>query len=175
METLSHDPFPPKHSPDGRIEVRFAAYEARMSHWILEPIVTRTRDGTTVLEFNGTGWDAGARAPSFPARDRVELHLRRYPEGGTFYDLIIDVEAERCWFAGADHEASTTAEAEALLEVAYQRQVERTAPDYLAQGLCPNCKGQLYGGWLHWLRGRTTVKCEVCGRTWQLPPGAKLH
>ena len=169
------DPFPPKRSPDGRIEVRFDAYEVRMSHWILEPIVIRTRDGATVLSLEGSGWDGGGRAPSFPARDRAELHLMHYPDGKTHYDLVVDVETERCWFPGAEGDDSPATRAEALLEAAHERHVERTAPDQLLQGFCPKCGAQLYGGWLDRLRERKEVTCLVCERTWQLPPGAKLH
>jgi len=167
-------PFPPKRSTDGRIEVRFCAYEARMSHWILEPVVIRTRDGAAVLSLDGTGWD-GDIPPTFPAPDRVELHLRRYPDGNTRYDLFVDVESERCWLAGTEGEASDTSGAETVLEGAYARQVEATAPDLLAQGLCPYCQAQLYGSWLHRRLGRKRVKCLVCARTWQLPPGAQLN
>ena len=169
------DPFPPKRSADGRIEVRFDAYEVRMSHWILEPIVIRMRDGATVLSLEGSGWDGGGRAPSFPARDRVELHLRQYPDGMTSYDLVVDVETARCWFAGAEDEGCAAGGVEALLESARERHVERTAPDLLAQGICPDCQAQLYDSRLDKLLGRTQVKCLVCERTWQLPPGARLH
>jgi hypothetical protein len=155
--------------------VRFSAYEARMSHWILEPIVIRTRDGATVLSLDGSAWDGGGVAPSFPARDRAELHLRHYPDGTTKYDLVVDVESERCWFAGAEDEGAAANQAERLLEAAHERHVERTAPDQLAQGFCPKCGAQLYGSWLDKLRGRTSVKCLVCERTWELPPGARLH
>lgn len=162
------DPFPPKLSPDGEIQVSFGAWEARMSHWILEPVVTRMRDGKAVLSLEGSEWDGGGVPPSFPARDRVELHLRHYPEGDVRYDLVVDVKAERCWFLGAEEEAVPLAKAEELLSGAFQRHVERSAPQYLAQGLCPNCKSPLYPGWLDKLRGRSAVKCEVCSRTWQL-------
>lgn len=145
-----------------------------MTQWILEPVVIRTRDGAVVLSLDGTGWDGGGVAPSFPARDRVELHLRRYPES-VFHDLVVDVEAERVWFASAPEETYPAIEAEALLEDAFERQVERSAPDYLMQGFCPHCKAQLYGSWFDKLRRRTTITCLVCDRTWQLPPGAKLH
>ncbi len=169
------DPFPPKRSRDGRIEVRFDAYEVRMSHWILEPIVIRTRDGATVLSLEGSGWDGGGGAPSFPARDRAELHLMQYPDGKTHYDLIVDVETERCWFADAEDQSVAASRAEALLEHAHERHVERSAPGQLAQGFCPKCGAQLYGGWLDRVRRRKEVTCLVCERTWQLPPGARLH
>jgi hypothetical protein len=172
---VASDPFPPKRSPDGRIEVRFDAYEVRMSHWILEPIVIRTRDGATVLSLEGSGWDGGGRTPSFPSRDRAELHLMHYPDGVTHHDLVVDVETERCWFASAEGEDSPATQAEALLEGAHERHVERTAPDLLAQGFCPHCQAQLYGGRLDRLLGRKEVECLVCERTWQLPPGAQLH
>jgi hypothetical protein len=169
------DPFPPRRSPDGRIEVRFTAYEARMSHWILEPIVIRTRDGATVLSLDGTGWDGGGVQPSFPGRDRTELHLRQYPDGKTSYDLVVDVEAERCWFAGAEDEGVAASGATALLEDAHERHVVTTAPDRLAHGFCPKCGAQLYGGFLDRVRRRKRVECLVCGRSWELPPGAQLH
>lgn len=146
-----------------------------MSHWILEPVVIRTRDGAAVLSLDGTGWDAGGTAPTFPAPDRVELHLRRYPEGGVQYDLIVDVETERCWFSGAEAESSPASGAEALLEAAYGRRVAKTAPDLLLQGFCPYCKAQLYRGWLHKALRRTRITCLVCERTWELPPGAKVR
>ena len=60
-------PFEPARSPDGRIEVLFSAFEAHMSHWILEPSVVRLRDGARVLSLEGTAWDGGGIAPTFPA------------------------------------------------------------------------------------------------------------
>ncbi len=56
--------------------------------------MVRTRDGATVLSLEGSGWDGGGIAPTFPAPDRVELHLRRYPHGSRIHDLVVDVEAQ---------------------------------------------------------------------------------
>jgi hypothetical protein len=113
---VTPDPFGPRRSPDGRIEVRFDAYEARMSHWVLEPTVVRLRDGAEILSLEGTAWDAGGVMPTFPAPDRVELHLRHYPDGATMYDLVVDVEAKRCWLAWDEQGARPTREALALVE-----------------------------------------------------------
>ena len=146
-----------------------------MSHWILEPVVIRTRDGATVLSLDGSGWDGGGVPPSFPAPDRAELHLHHYPDGTTTYDLVVDVETERCWLACAEDEDVPAKRAKALLEHGHERHVERTAPDQLLQGLCPKCGAQLYGGRLERLRRPKQVTCLVCERTWDLPPGAKLH
>lgn len=161
-------------SPDGRVEVRFNAYEARMSHWILEPSVVRTRDEAVVMSLDGTAWDGGGITPTFPTRDRVELHLRHYPDGEKTYGLVVDVEAERCWLAREDAGAANE-DAEALLAVARGKHVDRTAPGQLLQGFCPDCGAQLYrGGLLKRLRRQKTVQCLVCERTWTLPPDAKL-
>ena len=78
-----------------------------MSHWILEPVVIRSRDGETVLSLDGSGWDGGGVPPTFPAPDRVELHLRHYPDGSTIHDLTVDVETRRCWLGDAEDQAVT--------------------------------------------------------------------
>jgi DNA-directed RNA polymerase subunit K/omega len=115
--TAAPDPFAARRSPDGRIEVRFSAWEARMSHWILEPAVVRLRDGAEVLSFEGSAWDAGGVMPTFPAPDRVELHLRHYPDGATIHDLV-DVESGRCWLAGDEDGARPAREARAMVDEA---------------------------------------------------------
>lgn len=145
-----------------------------MSHWILEPEVVRLRDEAVVLSLDGSAWDGGGIAPTFPARDRVELHLRHYPDGAKTYDLVVDVEAGRCWLAGAEDGAVPARDAERLLEPARQSHVSETAPDQLMQGFCPDCGAQLYGGLLDRLRRDREVECLVCGRRWQVPPGARL-
>ncbi|MGI9019305.1 MAG: hypothetical protein ACR2G3_01170 [Solirubrobacterales bacterium] len=169
-----HDPFPPQRSPDGRIEVRFMAFEARMSHWILEPVVIRTRDGKSVLSLDGTEWDGGGIPPSFPQPGRVELHLRHYPDGQNVHDLVVDIEAERCWLSSSEEDSRRAADALELLKPAFERQVHASAHRYLLQGLCPHCKARLYLGWLQRLRGVRRVRCEVCERAWTLPKGVRL-
>lgn len=170
------DPFAPARSPDGSIEVRFNAYDVRMSIWILEPDVIRLRDGTTVLSLDGTAWDGGGIAPTFPEPGRVELHLRHYPDGAKVYDLVVDVEAGRCWLAGDEDGAVPARDALDLLGPARERRVQSTAHEQLLSGFCPDCGAQLYGpSFLRGLR-RTpkSVRCLVCERTWRLPRGAKL-
>jgi hypothetical protein len=169
------DPFPPQRSPDGRIEVRFNAYEARMSHWILEPDVVRLRDGAVVLSLGGTAWDGGGVVPTFPAPDRVELHLRHYPDGSKTFSVVVDVEAERCWLAGAEDRAVAPSEVERLLAGRRERHVQHGASEQVMRGFCPECGAQLYGaGPLGRLRRRREVQCLVCERRWQVPPGARL-
>ena len=169
------DPFAPQRSPDGLIEVRFDAYEARMSLWVLEPSVVRVRDGAVVMSLDGSAWDGGGIPPGWPAPDRVELHLRHYPDGARIYDLVVDVEAERCWLAGAGDGSVPAREAKRLLEPARQRHVERTAPSRVAEGFCPDCGAQLYGGGLLGrLRAPREVECLLCGRRWPVPRGARL-
>lgn len=169
------DPFPPQRSSDGRIEVRFNAYEVRMSHWILEPDVIRTRDGAAILSLDGSAWDGGGISPTFPEPGRVELHLRHYPDGSTTYHLVVDVESERCWLAGAEERALPARDAAALLDPARQREIDRGAHEQLMRGLCPDCGAQLYGGGLlRGLRRPRRVECLVCERTWDVPRGARL-
>lgn len=89
---------PTRLSPDGRIEVTFSAYEiGRMSHWVYEPRVVRTRDRRTIVDLDNTSWDSMLHA-EFPAPDRVAFDLRRYPDGSHFVRVVIDVEAELCGF-----------------------------------------------------------------------------
>ncbi|HEU0129890.1 MAG TPA: hypothetical protein VFQ85_02735 [Mycobacteriales bacterium] len=85
--------FAPRRSPDGVVEVRFEAIEMRMSHWVQEPIVVRTRDGREVLSLSGTLWDA-AGPTAFPRPGVVELTLRHYPDGAHEVVLVVDVETE---------------------------------------------------------------------------------
>ena len=85
---------PPRVSPDGTVEVRFSARDMRMSVWVYEPAVYRTRDGALLLDFDGTLLDA-VPGLEFPAPHRVRLPLRKYPRGDKVrYDLVVDVEAE---------------------------------------------------------------------------------
>ena len=169
------DPFAPKRSPDGRVEVRFDAYEARMSHWILEPAVVRLRDGAVVLSLSGTAWDGGGTAPTFPAPDRVELHLRHYPDGAKTFDVVVDVESGRCWLAGAERGAVPARDVRRLLAGPRERHVQHGADEQLMRGFCPDCGAQLYGaGLLSRLRRRREVQCPVCERRWEVPPGARL-
>jgi hypothetical protein len=169
----AEDPFGPRRSPDGGIEVRFDAYEVRMSHWIREPTVIRTRDGAAILSLSGTSWDGAGVPPTFPSPGRVELHLRHYPDGSNLFDLVVDTETGRCWPAGAEDESCDAADAGKLLDPAREGAIAQGAQDLLAQGFCPDCQSQLYGGFLTRLRGRVT--CLVGGRTWKLPPGARLY
>ena len=169
---MTADPFPPVLAPDGRIEVRFSAYEARMSHWILEPTVLRTRDGAMVLSLDGSAWDGGGIRPDFPAPNRVELHLRHYPDGAQVYDLTADIETETCWLAGG--EPVPARDAASLLVPAREEHVLRSAGDRLRDGFCPDCGAQLYGGLLDRIRRPSRVRCLVCEREWELPPGARL-
>ena len=145
-----------------------------MSHWILQPVVIRTRDGRSVLSLDGTEWDGGGVPPSFPRRGQVELHLRRYPDGTHVHDLVVDVESERCWLSSSEADSRRATDALELLEAAFERQVQEGAHRYLMEGLCPYCKAQLYLGWLERLRGARRVTCEVCERTWTLPKGVRL-
>lgn len=80
-------------SPDGAVEVGFSAQEMRMSLWVHEPVVTRTRDGRVVLSLDGTLWDAAGQA-AFPAPGRVAFGLRHWPDGGTVVPVVVDVERE---------------------------------------------------------------------------------
>jgi hypothetical protein len=80
-------------SPDGAIEVGFSEIELRMSLWVYEPVVTRTRDGRIVLSLDGTLWDAAEQA-SFPAPGLVALRLRHWPDGTTVVPVVLDVERE---------------------------------------------------------------------------------
>jgi hypothetical protein len=165
------DPFPPKRSPDGRIEVQFSAYEVRMSHWVLEPLVFRTRDDRLVVSLEGSGWDGGGVKPEFPRRHRVMLRLRRYPGGEPTLDVVVDVEKDTWWFAERPDSAAGIDSLTDELERAFERRVAETAPDYLAQGLCPYCKAQLYPrrGLGRLLFGQRQVQCLVCERLWDLP------
>lgn len=164
------DAFPPRRSDDGNIEVRWDVYEVRMSHWVLEPAVVRLRDEHEVASLDGTGWDGGGVAPTFPRRDQVELHLRRYPEGGRTVDVGIDVEQETWWFVDDPGSPRPTGTLVAELEHAFDRHVEKTTPDYLAQGVCPYCKTQLYPRKsLFRRRPDRNVQCLVCERWWELP------
>jgi hypothetical protein len=143
-----------------------------MSHWILEPTVVRLRDGASVLSLDGSAWDGGGIPPSFPAPDRVELHLRHYPDGSNQYDVVVDVEAERCWLGGAPDRAVPAGRVEQILGPAREEKVEAGAHDLLMRGFCPACQAQLYG--TRSVRRRGRVECLVCGRAWNLPQGAKL-
>lgn len=98
-----------------------------MSHWVLEPVVVRLRDGVEVLSLEGSAWDAGGVMPTFPAPGRVELHLRHYPDGAAIYDLVLDVESGRCWLAGDEAGARPAREARALVEAARKRRPPRRA------------------------------------------------
>src|SRR5919204_3533726 len=128
------DPFGPGRSPDGRIEVRFDAYEVRMSHWVMEPTVVRVRDGAAVLSLTGSAWDGGGINPEFPGGDRVILHLRHYPDGTNVFDLTVDVEAERCWLGGAEGEAVPPARVGELLGGVREEKVVEGARELLMQG-----------------------------------------
>ena len=86
---MTGDPFPPDRSPDGRIEVRYDAHEVRMSIWLRAPTVVRTRDGHEVVKFD-IPWSCDR--VEFPERDRVVLHLRRYPHGERSVEVAVDVE-----------------------------------------------------------------------------------
>lgn len=88
------DPIPRLTSPDGSVEVLFRASEMRMSVWVFEPIVVRTRDGAAVVDLDGTLLDAST-GTTFPGPGLVRMRLRRYPRGDRVaYDLVVDVEAE---------------------------------------------------------------------------------
>lgn len=104
---------PTLRSPDGAIEVGFGAIELRMSLWVHEPRVVRTRDGQVVLDLDGTLWDAMCAA-EFPAPGRVALALRHYPDGGTVVPVVVDVERETFGIAGADPDRPLTGLADGL-------------------------------------------------------------
>lgn len=166
---VSPDPFPPRRSEDGRIEVRFSAYEARMSIWVLEPTVVRTRDDRVVVSLDGTGWDA-ATGVAFPRRDQVRLALRHYPDGTNVEHVVVDVEAERFGHGADAVPTRPLGELAATLEEAREATVARDAGDLLARGVCPSCQARLYVGRLDRLLRRRTVTCLVCERTWPIPP-----
>lgn len=138
-----------------------------MTHWVREPIVVRTRDDRPIVSLAGSGWDG---SPTFPRRDQVELHLRRYPEGALRLAVAIDVEREVWWFPGEPEATQRTATLVDELERAFERHVEKAAPDYLSQGFCPYCKSKLFSnkGLLR-RRRPSSVRCQVCEREWQLP------
>lgn len=167
MPDGSADPFPPRRSADGRVEVRFAASEVRMSIWLLQPIVVRTRDGHVVVSLDG--WDAAAGV-TFPERDRVALALRHYPDGVNVEHVVIDVETERFGHGVGAEPTRPVGELAAGLEEAREASVARDAAGLLAQGCCPNCQARLYVGRLDRLLRRTTVTCLVCDRVWPIPP-----
>ena len=97
-----NDWLPVWRSPDGTVEVRFTAQEMRMSVWVLEPLVYRTRDGALLLDLDGTLLDPMPSA-EFPAPNRVRMRLRKYPRGDKVrYDLVVDVEAETFGLDGAE-------------------------------------------------------------------------
>lgn len=85
---------PDRVSPDGSVEVRYSSLDVRMSVWVHEPSVRRTRDGAVLLDCEGTLLD-GAEGLEFPGPGLVRLRLRKYPRGDVVrYDVTIDVEAE---------------------------------------------------------------------------------
>ncbi len=85
---------PDRVSPDGSVEVRFSSLDVRMSVWVHEPLVYRTRDGALVVSCEGTLLD-GADRLEFPGPGLVRLRLRKYPRGDVVrYDVLVDVEAE---------------------------------------------------------------------------------
>jgi hypothetical protein len=89
-------------SPDGSIVVVFTGQEMRMSVWVHEPLVYRTRDEALVLALDGTLLDA-TTGLEFPGPHLVRLPLRRYPRGDKVrYDLLVDVEAETFGLDGAE-------------------------------------------------------------------------
>ena len=147
----------------------FSAYEVHMSHWILEPIVIRTRDAAEVLSLDGSAWDGGGVPPTFPAPGQVELHLRHYPDGSRTYDLVVDVEAERCWLAGAEDRPAPVSQAKALVEGRLEQHVEETATELLDSGFCPYCQAPIYLSRLERLLRPKTYTCPACDRTWELP------
>jgi len=159
------DPFPPRRSPDGTIEVRFDAYEARMSHWVLEPAVVRLRDGRAVVSLSGTAWD-GAGPTAYPAPHRVALTLRRYPDGMNAEHLVVDVETETYGLGEGAAPDRPVAELAAELERRFEETVRRRTARYVDDGLCPHCSAQLYVGRRERRRGQVT--CVVCERTWPL-------
>ena len=89
-----------KTSDDGRIQVRFALSEGRMSHWIARPrllIKGQRRPLLDLWDESYWAWDAQA---TFPGKSKVNLAFRKYPGSESGFMVVIDVDAKTYQLCG---------------------------------------------------------------------------
>jgi hypothetical protein len=143
MDTLSHD---------GAIRVRWNEFEPRMSIWLQNPIVIRTRDDAVVAVFPSS-WTASI--VEWPGPGLVTFELMNYPRGDIRVRVAVDVELERCFAEGAERPGR---EVDALLEALLARAIGPLVlrPD----GACPFCANAT----AIVPHGVGSVRCVICER-----------
>jgi hypothetical protein len=139
-------------SPDGTIRVRWDEFEPRMSIWLQNPIVVRTRDDVVVAAFPSS-WTGSV--VEWPASGRVTFELLNYPRGDIRTRVTVDVELERCFAEGAERPAR---EVDALLDTLLARAIGPLVlrPD----GACPFCANAT----AIVPQGVGRVRCVICER-----------
>jgi len=139
-------------SPDGTVRVRWNEFEPRMSIWLQNPIVVRTRDDAVIATFPSS-WTAPV--VEWPGPGRVTFELMNYPRGDIRALVMVDVESELSFADGAEQPAHAV---EALLETLLAKAIGSVA---LGPGeacpFCANATAIVPHGVGH-------VRCVICER-----------